>query len=73
MGSSFVSGSSQHENAQQEGGGRLPRAGSLGHLFLSQTRSHVQPLTESLLTPYLRRASPSSEVFGVQGAVLPLA
>lgn len=30
VGSSFVTGSSQHENAQQEGGGRLPRGRVLG-------------------------------------------
>lgn len=43
-------------------------AGSLGYPFLSQPLPHVQSLTQPILTPYLCRACPSSEVLG-SGAV----
>lgn len=39
-------------------------AGSLGYPFLSQPLPHVQSLTQPILTPYLCRACPSSEVLG---------
>ena len=54
--------SSESESPTGGWGAGSPVAGSLGYPFLSQPLPHVQSLTQSLLTPNLCRACPSSEV-----------
>lgn len=63
---------SESESPAGERGAGSPVAGFLEHPFLSQPLPHVQPLTQSLLTPNLRRACPSSEVLGFRVLSLPL-
>lgn len=73
MGSSFVIESSlQVRESSWSMGAGSPMAGSLGHPFLSQPLPHVQPLAQSLPTPNLYRACPSSEVLGFRVLCLPL-
>lgn len=73
MGSSFVIESSlQVRESSWSMGAGSPMAGSLGHPFLSQLLPHVQPLAQSLPTPNLYRACPSSEVLGFRVLCLPL-
>lgn len=56
--------SSESEGPAGGWGAGSPMAGSLGYPFLSQPLPHVQSLTQPILTPYLCRACPSSEVLG---------
>lgn len=55
--------SPQNQRVQLEGGGQAPPwQGPWGYPFLSQPLPHMQSLTQSLLTPNLCRACPTSEV-----------
>lgn len=73
MGSSFVIGSSlRSRESSWSMGGRLPHGRVLGAPLPLSAPPHVQPLTQSLLTPNLYRACPSSEVLGFRVLCLPL-
>lgn len=56
--------SSESESPTGGWGAGSPVAGSLGYPFLSQPLPHMQSLTQSLLTPNLCRACPTSEALG---------
>lgn len=73
MGSSFVIGSSlRSRESSWSMGGRLPHGRVLGAPLPLSAPPHVQPLTQSLLTPNLYRACPSLEVLGFRVLCLPV-